>query len=259
MLPGRAPCGISGHRLYTALFQPSVQRCKIGEARAWAATTGAERPDVLLDLAFLPSRCRIAELWFKHIVVRHCQKAHVDLSFLTATDTVNCGAHIVVDAAPRNAAKDAEPVPVGIEQHLMRLQQIGSDQESPAVRQLDVGDLQLGAFAAQNGKILAPVELECFAWAERQWHEGAAPRRLLLLLPIGPPISGKSRHPTVGPGKAENHQIGMQLLQRTPLLARLACLRLQPAGQLLCKRIKLALPFWRRELRLDRSRVQILL
>jgi hypothetical protein len=148
---------------------------------------------------------------------------------------------------------------VGIEQHLVRLQQIRPDQKGPAVRQLDVGDLQLGALTTQNGKILAPVKLECLARAKRQWHESAAACRLLIPLPIGPPVTRKSRNPVVGPFKAENHQIGMHLLQRTPLFAGLGRFRLQPAGQLLSEWIELALPLRCRELRLDRARVQILL
>jgi len=54
----------------------------------------------------------------------------------------------------------------------------------PAVRQLDVGHLQLGALAAQDRKVLAPVKLDRLTWAERQRHKGPAPRRLLFALPI---------------------------------------------------------------------------
>lgn len=122
-----------------------------------------------------------------------------------------------------------------------------------------MGNLQLCALTAQNGKILTPVKLECFPRAKDQWHEGAAPCCLALPLPISPPVPCKRSDPTVGSGKTEHHQIGMQLLQRSPLLARLACFRLQPAGQLLRIRIKLALPIWCRELRLNRPRIQILL
>jgi|GEM_PF-5960119 len=104
-----------------------------------------------------------------------------------------------------------------------------------------------------------PVELECLARAKRQWHKGAASRRLLLSLPIGPPVTRKSRDPAIGPVKPEHHQIGMQLLACSPLLARLGRLRLQPAGKLLGERIKFALPIRRHELRLDCVRVQILL
>ena len=57
----------------------------------------------------------------------------------------------------------------------------------------------------------------------------------------------------------ERHQIGMHLLQRAPLLSRLGPLCLQPAGQLVSERIQLALPLRRREMRLNRARIQILL
>ena len=102
-------------------------------------------------------------------------------------------------------------MPMGIEQHLMCLQQIGPDQEGSAVRQHDVGDLELGALAAQDCKILTPIELEGLARPKREWHEGAASCRLLLPLPVGPPVTRKSRDPIVRPGKSKNHQIGMQL------------------------------------------------
>jgi hypothetical protein len=49
-------------------------------------------------------------------MVRHREEAHVDLSLLPATDAVDRGAHIVVDPALRDAAKDTEPVPIGAEQ-----------------------------------------------------------------------------------------------------------------------------------------------
>jgi hypothetical protein len=134
----------------------------------------------------------------------HGKEPHVDLALLAATDAVDRGAHIVVNAPLRDAAKNAEPVPVGIEQHLVRLQQIRPDQKAPAVRQLDLGDLQLRALAAQNGKILAPVELERLARTKRKGHEGAAPCRLLLPLPIDLPVTRKSRDPVVGALKSED-------------------------------------------------------
>jgi hypothetical protein len=49
---------------------------------------------------------------------------------------------------------------MGVEQHLMGLQGIGAQKEGPAVRQLDMGNLELYALAADNRKVLAPVELE---------------------------------------------------------------------------------------------------
>jgi hypothetical protein len=52
---------------------------------------------------------------------------------------------------------------MGIEQHLVGLEQVGPDQEGPAVRELHVRHLKLGALPAQHRGILAPVELEGLA------------------------------------------------------------------------------------------------
>jgi len=54
-------------------------------------------------------------------------------------------------------------------------------------------NLQLNALAADDGIVLTPIELECFAWAERQRNEYASARRLLLTLSIRPPITGEGR------------------------------------------------------------------
>ena len=67
----------------------------------------------------------------------------------------------------------------------------------------------------------------------------------------GPPFAGERRHPVVGAGEAERDQIGMQLLRRPALLATLAGLCLQPAGQLLGKGIELARALRGREPWLD--------
>ena len=79
-------------------------------------------PDVLLNLAFLPACRRIAKLRFEDIVVCHRKEAHIDLSLLSVTHAINWTAHVIVNSTSRDAAKDPEPVPMGIEQHLVRLQ-----------------------------------------------------------------------------------------------------------------------------------------
>jgi hypothetical protein len=92
-------------------------------------------------------------------VARHGREASIDLPLAARADPVHGGAHVVVDPAPRHATQHAEAVVVGVERHLVRLQEIGPHQEGPAVAELEVGDLQLGALAADNGMFLAPVEL----------------------------------------------------------------------------------------------------
>ena len=147
---------------------------------------------------------------------------------------------------------------VGIEQHLVRLQEIGPHDEGPAVAQLGVGHLQLGAFIADDGPVFRPVELESFPRFERQRHEGPAPSRVHLPLPIGFPFPGKGRHPVVGAAIAQAHQVGMQLQDGPLLLAGLVRLRLQPGRQSVRKRIKLARSLRDLERRLDRFTAQIL-
>ena len=59
---------------------------------------------------------------------------------------------------------------VGIEQHLMRLSEIRPKVESPAVTQLEVRNLQLGADAIDPDPIFTPIELECFARCKPERH-----------------------------------------------------------------------------------------
>jgi len=49
---------------------------------------------------------------------------------------------------------------MGIEKHLVGLQQIGRHDEGPAEAQLKMCDLQVGAHLAEYRPILAPVELK---------------------------------------------------------------------------------------------------
>jgi hypothetical protein len=49
---------------------------------------------------------------------------------------------------------------MGVEQHLMGLEEIGPHEEGTAVAELEVRHLQLGAHAIADRPILAPVKLE---------------------------------------------------------------------------------------------------
>ena len=74
---------------------------------------------------------------------------------------------------------------------------VSPHQKGPAVRQLDMGHLQLGALASQNRIILTPVELKGVARIKMQWNKGPTPHRLLLALTICPPSSRKGRYPRI--------------------------------------------------------------
>ena len=143
----------------------------------------------------------------EEIMAGHRLKAQVDAALLAATDLVHGSAHIVVNASPRHAAKGPEGVVMGIEQHLMRLQQIGADNEGAAVAELGMCHLQLDAGAANDCEILAPVELKGFAGRERQRHKGATPGGLLQKFALLLPGTGTGGHPVVGSVIAEADQV----------------------------------------------------
>ena len=136
-------------KLPAARLQPVVQRRQRGEAGRRLPEPMASVLDVLLDLPLLPAGRRIAELGLEQEVADHRREARVDLALLAAADLVDRGAHIVVDAAPRHAAQDAEGVVMGVEQHLVGLLRIGAENEGAAVGELEVSDLQLGPLAAR--------------------------------------------------------------------------------------------------------------
>ena len=115
-----------------------------------------------------------------------------------------------------------------------------------------------GCVTARHGKVLTPFELERLPWVKGQSHESPASCGLALHLPIRPPVPGKRCNMAIRGSESQRYQISMQLLHRPPLLARLARLRLHPAGKLLGKRIKFAHAVRRRECWLHYARIQIL-
>jgi hypothetical protein len=74
---------------------------------------------ILLDLAFLPTRSRVAELGLEHIVAGHRQEPGIDLPFLATADPIHRRLHVVVDAASRHATEHPEPMHMSVKQHLI--------------------------------------------------------------------------------------------------------------------------------------------
>ena len=71
--------------------------------------------DIFLDDTFLPAGRHIAEVGIKQIVGAHHGKARIDDASLALVDFVDRGLHVVVNAAPGNAAQGCEGARVGIE------------------------------------------------------------------------------------------------------------------------------------------------
>ena len=63
--------------------------------------------------------------------------------------------------------------------------------------ELAVRNLQFGPGAADDGEILAPVELEGLIWPKGQGHEGAPGRCPMNLLALLLPGLGERSHPVV--------------------------------------------------------------
>lgn len=139
--PGQRAMGDLSPELHALPFQPRIQDIEIGKAWHGLPEAMAHVLDVLLNLSLFPACCWIAELRIEQVVAGHGQEAGIDLALFAVTNPVHCCPHIVVDPAPRHAAQNPERVVMGIEQHLVRLKRIRSDDEGAAVRQLEVRDL----------------------------------------------------------------------------------------------------------------------
>ena len=244
--------------LDAALLEPGVERVQIGEAGQRLPQPATRILHVLLDLALLPTRGGVTELGLEQVMAGHRREPGVDLSRLARPDAIDRGLHVVEDTASRHSAQHPERLGQRVEQHLVGLERIGSHDERSAVRELGVRRLQLGPLAAEHGPVLAPVELEGLARREDQGNERAAAAGLGIALTVGLPGPHEDGNAPKGAAIAQGHQIGVHLLRRALLLARLAGLDLQPPRQLLRERIQLARPLGNLDLRLHRPGAQVL-
>ncbi|SAI07516.1 Uncharacterised protein [Enterobacter hormaechei] len=176
---------------------------------------------VLLNLAFLPTRCWITELRIKQVVADHGSEPLIDPALFATPHRIHSGLHVVVDAALGNATEDLKGMPVGIKQHFMFLLVVSPKHKGPAVGQLKLGNLKFDLFARYAGKVLTPIELEGFATSKAQGDETTLARGLRLELFGIFPLSGKGTHSVIRPGKAQSDQIPVHAAQ---VSAQLLCL-----------------------------------
>lgn len=113
-------------------------------------------------------------------------------------------------------------------------------QKCPAVRQLELGDLQFGALAADHGPVFAPVELKGFAGGEAKRNKDAATGRLGGLMPHLSPVARKGGDPVIGTRVAKRRQVGMRLPQTAALPAPFAGLGLERGRELVGKVVEFA-------------------
>jgi hypothetical protein len=140
-------------------------------------------------------------------------------------------------------------MPMSAEQHLVRLQQIVSDQKGTAVRQLDVGDLQLRAPPPRTAKS-SPSR----TGTPRLGGTTAAQRCRALSSADGR-SAANYRATRRKIRQTENHQIGMHCFSAPLLSARLAVVSVftnWSGASVMNDRAYFA-AWRRRELRLDRA------
>jgi len=123
------------------------------------------------------------------------------------------------DTSLRDAAECDQCMVMGIKQHLMGLQQVGSQHKGPAMAELEVSHLQLGSLAADDHPVLRPVELEGFTGGKDQRYKRSFGGRQFGFLLARPPIACKGGNPIIGARVALLHQIEVQLPDTAALLS----------------------------------------
>jgi len=165
MVPGSTPCGISRNSSRQRRSSQAFRAARSGKRGIGCHRRGRASWTSFSTCPFSHPDAGLQNCGSK-TSFRHGEEAHVDLPLLAEADAVNRRLHVVMDAAPRHATEDAEPMPVSVEQHLVGLQQLGPEQEGQPVCQLEIGDLKLRALPTQDCVVLASVELERLARAK---------------------------------------------------------------------------------------------
>ena len=100
IVPGSMPCGRRAHCSMQRSSSQAFIAARSGKVRHQLKDLVPGILHVLLDLPFLPARCRVAELRLEDVVAGHRQEPRVDPPDLAPADPVNGGLHVFVDAPP---------------------------------------------------------------------------------------------------------------------------------------------------------------
>ena len=168
---------------HALLEQPGIQLLIALELEPRREEALADIANLVLDLAFLPARCRRAGRRLDEMVAHQLQEAAVEGPFLADEHGVDRRLHIVVDAALAGALEEGERLLVGVEYHLLGLARISAQERHPAVTEPHVGDLGHRRHAVDDDAFVAPVELVSLARRKHERHEGL---RLTLGVPALP-------------------------------------------------------------------------
>ena len=136
--------------------QPSVQFVKIFEPQSRREEPLAHEPNLVLDLALLPTRSRSAGDRVYQVMAAHLQETAIVDAVLADEDCLHRRLHVVVDAALAGAPEHGECPVVRVEHHLLRLARIGADEQHAAVTEPDMGGLYGHRHAVQQDDLVAP-------------------------------------------------------------------------------------------------------
>src|SRR5271170_534383 len=152
------------------VLQPRIQLGQALHPRLGPEKLVPQIADLVLDLAFLPTRSGSAGHRFDQMVRAHLQKAAIVPARLADEDRLDRGLHVVVDAAPADPAVELKRLVMGVEHQFLGLAKIYSDERHTAVRQLHVRRLDRQRESLERDRLVAPVELVGFPWLEAHRH-----------------------------------------------------------------------------------------
>jgi hypothetical protein len=115
------------------IFQPCIQLGQALHPRLGTEQLVAQIADLVLDLTLLPSRSGGAGDRLDQVVRAHLQEAPVILAGLADEDRLHRRLHVVVDAAPADAAIELERLVVGVEDQFLGLPEVGPHERHAAV------------------------------------------------------------------------------------------------------------------------------
>lgn len=96
----------------------------------------------------------ITKLRLEQEVADHGPEAGVDQALLASTHFIDRRLHVVVNAPLGHATQHTERMVVSIEQHLVRLGQVGAQMKCAAMAQFGVRYLQLGLLPPDDQPVL---------------------------------------------------------------------------------------------------------
>ena len=126
----------------TLVEQQAVQLFQALDPQDGCEEALANQADLVLHLAFLPTRCWRASRRFNEVVTAHLQKAAIIHPVFANKDGIHCCLHVVIDAARAGAPEESECFVVSVKHHLLSLAWISARIKHPAVAQADMGNLQ---------------------------------------------------------------------------------------------------------------------